>query len=243
MPVANRPEFMALALEKLARVQECPPVIISVDFVSPKLLEEIGYVYENFAPQAQIIYRPDHIKVTSGTWNILQAIKTGYETGADRVFLVEEDVMVFSFWKEWHDQVLATGKFLASCGRRGKLYTYRGPIYTNPGSCLTRELLDKVVPHINDLYFDSPGRYFKNQLNAEPNGSSLDDGLIRNFAGACAYPDKPVCAHQGWVGYENGYDIYANKGDIKQRIAGLREIIARIKPGDRYAQDFEFFVD
>jgi hypothetical protein len=251
VPTAKRPEFLALSLEKLRAVPDCPPVIISVDYVSSVHQEaEMAYVYKEYAVgSSSIVFQPKHtLNPHSGTWNILQSIKLGYETGANRVFLVEEDVMVYPYWKEWHDSMLNTGEYVASCGRlRPSTLKYYGPMYTNPGSCLTRRLLDAVMPHINDVYFEDSGLYCERVFGQRGfGGSSLDDGLIRaviaQIGGKVAYPEKPVCAHQGWKGYSLGFDIYANKGDIKQRITGLRTIIARIQPGERYAQDFESYL-
>src|ERR1700690_4385784 len=160
MPTAHRPEFLALALEHLRDVPDCPPIIISVDFGSPEKYADTEYVISSYAPQnVEIIHRPEH-PCHEAKWNILQAIKSGYETGADRVFLVEEDVMVYPYWLDTHNNVLDTNHFVASCGRlRASTKKYYGEMYTNPGSCLTRELLDVVVPHINDEYFKDSGAY------------------------------------------------------------------------------------
>ena len=247
VPAAHRAEFLALALEKLRAVPDCPSIIVSVDHVSLDHLMEASQVFDQYAPSgSSFIYQPTHtLNPHSGTWNILQSIRLGYETGAEKVFLVEEDVMVYPYWKEWHDAVLSEGKFVASCGRlRASTKKYYGEMYTNPGSCLTRRLLDGVIPHINDTYFQDSGLYCEKVFGQRGfGGSSLDDGLIRaviaQIGGNVAYPSRPMCAHQGWKGYSLGFDIYANKGDIQQRIAGLRAIIARIQPGERYASDFE----
>jgi hypothetical protein len=249
MPTAHRPEFLALALERLRAVLDCPNIVVVADYVSEKRQEEISYVVETYGPpRTALIFQPEHTtKPHSGTWNILQSLRIGYAISKGPVFLVEEDVAVFPHWKRVHDDVLATGSFVASCGRlRPATIKYYGSLYTNPGSCLTRELLDELMPHINDEYFAGTSEYLSKTFGAGGfGGSSLDDGLIRavidRMGGSVAYPDKPLCAHQGFKGYSLGFDIYANKGDIKQRIAGLREILARVKPGDRYCPDFEPF--
>ena len=247
IPTAHRPEFLALALEYLFLIPNCPKIIISADYV-PEKRDEILHVYDTYAPvDSDLIFQSEHIPVHSGTWNILQSIKLGYNTGAENVFLVEEDVMVFPNWLDWHLAQMATGEYVASCGRlRASTLKYLGQTYTNPGSCLSRKLLDQLVPHINDIYFEGTGLYCEKVFGqASWAGSSLDDGLIRaviaGMGGKVAYPANPVAAHQGWQGYELGLAVYANHGDIRTRIAGLRKLIAKIQPGERYARDFEFY--
>ncbi len=245
IPTAKRPEYLALALEYLSLVPDCPPIIISADYVDAKLREDIRYVHMMYAPLAStIVYHPEH-PCLEAKWNILQALKLGYETGAKRVFLVEEDVMVYPYWKEAHDRVLDTGRFVASCGRlRPNTKKYYGKMYTNPGSCLSRELLDRVIPHINDEYFKDSGAYCEKHFGQRGfGGSSLDDGVIRaciqQMGGKVAYPEHPLCAHQGFQGYKLGFDIYQNRGTINEKIAGLRRLLATVKPSDRYCPDFE----
>jgi len=92
-------------------------------------------------------------------------------------------------------------------------------------------------------YFQNTGGYITETFKHPPYNSSLDDGLIRmvvrELGGQCGYPDEPICAHQGFDYYDE-IDIYSNRGTLAEKIAGFERITSRIKPGDRYARDFEF---
>lgn len=244
-PAAHRPEFLALALERLSVIPHCPDIHIYVDAVADARWLEYEYVYEKFAPRGTgMIRRKPHISAPSGCWNILHSIKDGYDLGADLIFLVEEDVMVYPHWYQDHLAHMTSGKYLATIGRRDEhhFWTY-GPMYTNPGSCLRRDLVKKMIPHINDDYFTNLRRYLDRELPpAWDEQSELDDGLvrrvIRQMHGTVQVPEIARCRHQGFALY-NRIDIYTNRGSIQERIAGLRKLLATIKPSDRYCPDFE----
>jgi hypothetical protein len=244
MPTYERPEMLALSLERLSQVRECPPIHIYVDRRVDKSIFQ--FVRDTYSPAAELHFTEDRPECTSGTWNILHAIQEGYNLGANFIFLVEEDVMVYPQWHFHHLAKLWTGEYKASCGRRLPAFNKKyGDIYTNPGSCLSRELVEAIVPHINENYFRNTGGYIRETFKREPLNSSLDDGLVRvvmaDKGWRCAYPAAPLCAHQGFEFYNN-IDIYMNnEGTIQNRIAKLRTMLAKISPKDRYAPDFEPF--
>lgn len=240
MPTYARPEMLALSLECLSRVPDCPPIHIYVDRGVDK--STFHYVRDNYSPAAELHFTESRPECTSGTWNILHSLQEGYNLGAKLIFIVEEDVMVYPNWLDFHLREYDLGA-MASCGRRIPMFFKKyGDIYTNPGSCLSSELMELVVPHINDDYFKATGDYIRKEFGKQPINSSLDDGLIRMVMDRenwlCAYPDKPVCAHQGFEFYDE-LDIYSNKGTIQEKIDKLRKMLPTIKPTDRYAPDFE----
>src|ERR1700677_4389991 len=104
IPTLHRPEFLALCLEKIAQTWEAEnlDVRIFLDWGIPARLADVEYCRDTYLPTAQIYQANPHQKVLSGTWNILRALKDGYETGAHRVFLIEEDVMVRPQFFHWH---------------------------------------------------------------------------------------------------------------------------------------------
>jgi hypothetical protein len=249
IPTAYRPEMLALCLERLRALKNLPPVHIFLDHVGERLLAETTYVRDTYLPEASLTYHPEHIKAESGCWNILHSMKAGYDLGAEFVFLLEDDVQVYPRWLDWSLGEMRTGQWMATCGRRIPLFFQKhNDIYTNPGSCLRRDLLAALVPHIRDEYFHHPrgtAGYIREVLGREPVNSSLDDGMVRTvmaiLGGKCKYPDKPVCAHQGLDWYQN-LDIYMNPGTIAERIVGLKRIHEKIRTDkryERYSQDFE----
>jgi len=239
IPTARRPELLALTLERLAAASGRLEVHIYADSVTESCLTEIEAARDEFLPGAFLFHAAPHVSVPSGCWNILNAIKNASKH-ADAVYLVEEDVQIYPGFFKFHESQTA----VASCGRRHPdlRWKYRH-LYTNPGSLLRRPLLDKLVPHICMEYFQDPRGYLDKTFGPWHEITHLDDGLIRNVMRENdwlpAYPETPVCAHQGFRNY-NVLDIYQNKeGDLNQRISRAREILSTVKSTDRYARDFE----
>jgi hypothetical protein len=191
-----------------------------------------------YLPEAFLFSAQPHVKAPSGCWNILNSIKHAAQY-ADEVYLVEEDVMVYPYFFEWHESQTA----VASCGRRhwNKKWKYRD-LYTNPGSCLRRPLLDALIPHICEEYFLDLRGYLDRTFGPWPEITSLDDGLIRNVMrvnGWDAAYGKPVCAHQGFAGYARMDLFQNNEPDLMDRIDRARHILATCSPDNPWSRDFE----
>lgn len=247
IPTAKRPEMLALCLERLQEIPNCPPVLISIDTANTILLDETLHVRDTRYPSAQLHCQSAHPATRSGCWNILHSLKLGYETGAKYIFMLEDDVQIYPNWLSWHLEQMKSGKYLATCGRKHPLFYPKHPdVYTNTGSCLHRLLVANVIPHINNDYFADQSTYLDRAFGTGDRTSNLDDGLIRcvikQLGGRCAYPDQPTCAHQGFEWY-NIVDIFMNRGNIEERIAGLKELHRKFKENpqrySRYNQDFE----
>jgi hypothetical protein len=244
IPTANRPELLALTLEKLANAVGRPEVHIYADSVSETRLREIEIVRDLYLPEAFLFHAAPHIPAVSGCWNILNAIKSAARWAED-VYLVEEDVLVYPNFFEWH-QCLASDFHppVASCGRRHPNIRWKYcHLYTNPGSLLRRPLLDALIPHIRDEYFSDTRGYLDRTFGPWHEVTHLDDGLIRNVmrqnGWLPVYPLTPVCAHIGFRAY-GSLDIYHNnEADIEKRILRAREIMASTSNKDMYAEDYE----
>jgi hypothetical protein len=253
MPTLRRPEMLALSLEKLAIARQRSQLFQPSEFVlnifadtsDDNRFREIEYVQKTYCPEAVVTRAHARPSVPSGMWNILHSLKKGYESDADLVFLVEEDVLVSSDFFDWHMQTQASGDYLATCGRKlPRLPSYDK--YQNPGACFKHEKLGLIVPHINDELFRDRITYYQKHFVNAPELSQLDDGLIRRIAKTggykVAYPESPKCAHIGFLAY-NRYDGWLNLGDIQTRIAGLRKLLPRVSPEARYTKDFEPPID
>jgi hypothetical protein len=246
MPTLKRTEMLALALQKLAQLSgsEDLPVQIFLDTCTQEKTDEVEFVRDEYFPTAQILQAKEHVKAPSGCWNILHAIKSGYETGAEFVFLIEEDVMVYPDYFDWHfaihENYFNPAHLLATCGRRKK--EYKTEFYTNPGSCLHRNLLDYIVPHINDDFFQNRIKYLNERFGSIEDCGDLDDGLIRRVIdkvqAEIIYPDCPVVAHQGFWAYQKLVE-YKTHGSIQERVEQLRNMLPTLNPKDRYLKDFE----
>lgn len=254
MPAAHRPEMAALALEMLGKAENCPRVLLQVDNVGEKLRTEFRRVFDDCAPDnCSLTFRQPHIPVSSGCWNILNSILDGYNTGAEWVFLVEEDVLVMRDFFTRH-QLIMEGGAIASCGRFCRLFGPRYPdIYTNPGSCLSRRFLDALVPHINDRFFENTGAYMHAlQVPPVPGIHGLDDGLIRRVMWLNKWQvvqppmDKPLCAHIGCMAIENRFDFVGFNADAPvldraEQIRNFLKTVDRQGPKSMYLRDLDPF--
>jgi len=215
-------------------------VHIYLDTCSEEKLDETEYVRDTYFPDAYIFRAGKHIDAPSGTWNILHALKSGYEIGADYIFIVEEDVFCYPDYMSWHLAAQASGDYFATCGRLKK--EYRSVFYTNPGSCFHRDKLGLVVPHINDSYFADRKGYLESHFGSIEDCGDLDDGLIRrvinSVGGIVKYPDPAVVAHSGFWAY-NKLTQYKTHGTIQERIEQLRNMLPGLNPKDRYLKDWE----
>lgn len=241
MPTLNRIEFLALSLERIRGSWEPPDDIrIFLDTASVTRLDEVERVRDLYFPTALIFRAGQHEEAPSGCWNILNAIKSGYETGSERIYLIEEDVLIYPDYFLWHRKTQQESPALATCGRRWPYY--KSDFYTNPGSCLSRRFLTQVVPHINDEFFADRRGYMNRVFGEMDEASDLDDGLmrrvLRQVGGTIRYPDSPVCAHQGFWAYQK-FAEYKVNGTIDERIEQLRKLLPTVVPGGRYTRDFE----
>lgn len=235
--------MLALTLEALSVNNPLNlPVKIRADYNGQ--LENIERVRDSYYPDASLVVSPEHIDAPSGTWNILNALKDGYDSGAELIFLVEEDVLIKPGYFQYHFHEQNRPEVLASCGRWTWFNDLHGPHYTNPGSCLKRSLLAEVISHMHDDYYTRLREYLREAFPVWDEMSDLDDGLIRRcvvkLGGICAFPSAAVCRHIGWVQYDRLAEYKNFETDIEKRITRLREIMTTLKPGDRYLRDYEF---
>lgn len=227
-------------MERMARTPESKSldVRIFVDNTTDQRLGEFEYVRDEYFPEAAIYHARPHIEAPSGCWNILQALRAGYDTGAESIFLIEEDVMVYPDYFAWNFK--QDGDYFATCGRLRKEHS--SDYYTNPGACFKRKSLRHVIPHINDSYFRDRRSYMDATFGVMDEASDLDDGLIRRVIrqqnAKVLYPETPKVAHQGFH-YYNKLVQYKIEGSIAERVQGFRDLSQQVSPADRYSRDFE----
>lgn len=245
IPTLTRTEFLALALERIARIPQAEHLDIRIflDYTpDSQKIQDVEYVRDTYLPTADIFQANEHIRILSGTWNILNSLKSGFESGKEYIFFVEEDVAVAPNFFDWHWQTHQSDDYFVTCGRR--LNRFPLDFYSNPGTCYRRAALAKVMPHICDAYFQNPeaylNRHFSNMIGMD---GFLDDGLIRKVqrtrGGKVLCAEPPVAAHQGFR-YYNRLPEYINSGKtITEKISVLREMLPRISRTGRYTTDFE----
>lgn len=233
----------ALALQRIRATPESRniDVRIFVDYTTERVLDDFEYVRDEYYPEATIYHARKHVEVPSGCWNILRSLQAGYDSGAELIFLIEEDVMVFEDYFSWSFEAHnANPDCFATCGRLRKEHS--SDYYTNPGACFKRESLGLVVPHIADYYFESQRPYLDTTFGVMDEASCLDDGLIRRVIrqqnARIVYPKTPKVAHQGFH-YYNRLVPYEVSGSISERVECARKLLDQVSSADRYSRDFE----
>jgi hypothetical protein len=248
IPTAKRPEFLALCLEKLAKIPdiEQADIRIFLDTCTDERLTDVEYCRDTFLPVAEIFRADKHVFALSGCWNILRSLHEGWRTNKEYVFFVEEDVLVLPTFTKFHWNVHNSGNYFVTCGRRHSSMPL--DFYSNPGTCYRHKSLDHVVPHINDDYFRDTTVYLdKHFPGMKGMDGTLDDGLIRkvqrsvNGKVLCAEP--PVAFHSGFHYYDR-LEEYKNKGvTIQERIEYLRKMLPTLTKQSRYTHDWEPYIE
>lgn len=238
--------MLALALEKISQTTQAANVE-SLDvriFLDHTILQskinDVEYVRDTYFPTASIFHANNHILAPSGSWNILHSLAAGYKTGADFVCLIEEDILVTPDFFNRHIEMQTSGDYFVTCGR--KLRFRDATYYSNPGTCYRREKLGLVVPHICPEYFADQKGYLEKHFPNMDDAGVFDDGTVRrvmqsvNGQARCATP--AIAFHQGFHMYGRNPE-YRVEGNIEEKIAGLRLLLATVNPADRYTGDFE----
>lgn len=239
--------MLALCLESLSLTRQDfdLDVRIFLDHSNdPKLnaarLTDTECVRDIYFPAASIFHANNHVIAPSGSYNILHSLLAGYNTGADFIALVEEDVLVSSDFFIRHLDLQASGDYFVTSGR--KLSQFDDTFFSNPGSCYRREKLALVIPHINEHYFADQKSYLDLHFPKMDDAGILDDGLVRRVMRStggkarCAVPR--ICSHVGFHFY-NRMPGYCVEGTLAEKIEQLRILLTKVKPTDRYAADFE----
>lgn len=226
--------MLALGLEKISQANN-PDTDIRIFADTDTNISELGYVRDKYAPEALIFRARPHPPALSGTWNILHALKHAAQFAVDKVFLIEEDVLVAANFFDWHRQNLRYDMF-ATCGRE-----HKSKKYTNPGSAFHTHSLQMLAEHINNDFFSNPTGYMDKHFPGTVDDSPHDDGLIRrmiaHYSLKVGWPETPIAAHIGFRAYRR-YDRWINDGGIEQRIETVRKFIA--EPKTVWNLDLEF---
>jgi len=243
--------MLALSLERL---QSCPEaneieVQIRLDHsnephVAELRLQETEYARDMYFPAAEIYQAQNHVLAPSGCWNILHSLKTGWQTGAEYIFLVEEDCLVKPDFFKRHIEMQESGDYFVTSGR--KLFYLPEGYYTNPGCCFRRDKLSFVIPHINDAYFADLTGYLDRHFGPMADGGNLDDGLVRRVMrsvdGEAKSAVPNIVSHVGFHFYQK-QPLYVNVGTIQERIEWLRVFLSNIperkRVDPRYIGDLE----
>jgi hypothetical protein len=188
--------------------------------------EEILAVVKKF-PQlsVEVTFRAPH-RYLGNSFNVLMAYKDAYQSKAQHVFLIEDDVVISPGFFAWH-RAQHDGHLLG-CSIAIEKGPRQGP-YASLGVCFRREVLQVVVPHCNDAYFRSMEGYIRERFfsKGKPALDYEQDGLIARLLDGykVAWAQTPLAQHVGWYGYHRARSTRP-KGSLEDRYRQIRHVLS-----------------
>lgn len=223
IPTYDRPEMLWLCLEYMALSPGCRGVQIRVVVDAhigqpPPPKAEILEVLEKF-PQLsiQVGFRPSH-QFQGNSFNVLMAYRDALDTEAEFVFMVEDDVIVYPEFFDWHRchhnmLPLACSIAVQNPGHGA---------YASLGVCFRREVLQLIRPHCRVAYFQNMRGYCK--ANFPPSTFDCEqDGLfarlLKDFP--VLWAKTPRAQHVGWYGYHRKKSVRPT-GTLNERFQQVK---------------------
>jgi hypothetical protein len=203
--------------------------------------ERIAEVVESFRLRLKIDYRVREPNPWIwGGASILLAYKEAYESGADMVFMVEDDCMVTRDFFDWHYAIHSKEECFASVGycpwteNSDPEKYFRSHAYCAIGLSFQRKSLEHILPHVNERCFTDPRDYILENLyypetsagSPMPDSDYGQDGLIGRIVLREGLwnisPDFPRCFHSGLYGLNRRQDSPLKEGTWQEQAAELK---------------------
>ncbi len=207
IPCFDRPEFLSECLKNIEQAESADQYhyIFRLDHGhEPDNLK----VIEGFKLSSETTFTP---RTTYGigkqSYSVLSGLQIAAKTSDHLVFLIEDDVMIGRDFFRWHEEVHSQQALFSSHAnlnvnspsKEGWIdeYYLTTRDYGSIGTCMTRESIALIDPHINADYFLHPVQYirrkFKNSFLGY--GFAEQDGLIRRIQADQSLPQAYPCHH------------------------------------------------
>lgn len=229
VPTFQRDELLYVCLE---HIREAHPSIAVVVFADRGWgSAELTATCQRFG--ARLINREMH-GAYGNTLNVIEAYKWAFIREYERIYLVEDDVMVGKDFFSWHINVHADPTIFCSCAwvldswERKKLW------FASIGVCFMRAKLAQVVAHAKPEYYFNLQEYVRANFPiskiASNCGDYEQDGLILRLMeldkSKASWPQNPKCRHLGWWGYNRQTGV-APTGTFEERIEAVRRVMRK----------------
>ena len=223
IPTYDRPEMLWLCLEFLAASPESNSVQVRVVVDAhvnqpPPPRTEILEVLEKF-PQLslQVGFRPSH-QFPGNSFNVLMAYRDAYETEAELIFMVEDDVLISPDFFDWHRCHHAITPLACTIGVQNPGHG----AYASLGVCFRREFFRLLLPHCRAAYFQNMRNYCRSYFPASPFDCEQDGLLARLLKDyPVLWAKTPKAQHVGWYGYHRKKSIRPT-GTLEQRFEQVK---------------------
>lgn len=239
IPTFSRPEMLWLCLDYLAASPDVQSVKIRVYVdahvgnLPPKA--EIETVLRKF-PQLsiQVGFRPPH-HFHGNSFNVLMAYKDAYDSDAQHVFLVEDDILVRPNFFAWHRQ---QHQRKIGCSI-GVVKERQHGLYASLGSCFHREMIRLVLPHCKTEYFTNLRAYCKQKFPPAAWDCEQDGLWCRVLVDQppVVWATTPVAQHVGWYGYHRKRSVRPT-GTLKERYEQVKMVLSSPENLRLWSKDF-----
>lgn len=238
VPTYDRPEYLYVCLERLFAAEgigDKRVLVFQDSHEGDGVLGADAYaICEHFGVEFRSCLPHGYF---GNSYSVLGALKSAYESGAGRVYLVEDDVFVMRDFFLWHDAIMVEAKenVFVSCASaiKGSLeYAINGP------EVLDESVMDPMAYHLSNHAYSSIGPCFhrralqlivsnlcdQKMYDALAPGVEQDiliKRLMRTVGGVSLWPYVPRCFHLGWYGYHRRTGMRFN-GTLLEKINALR---------------------
>jgi len=244
IPCWQRPEFLSICIEQILNAEGC-------ENYHYLFLLDRGFAPENldiissFPLDKTTLPRPETVSgIGKQSMNLLEGYRWASEQDCEKVFLIEEDIMIANDFFLWHEAIHSKEKVLCSIATENnntphtstndleKYYEGSKMDFQSLGICWDRAALrDYIVPHATkDFYRNPRGYIIQNFADSSMGGNFCEqDGLIRRVREKkcnlpVIFPDVPRAFHAGYYGY-NRPSTKIPRGNLHYKTEHLRTII------------------
>lgn len=260
IPAYFRPEFLYLTLEKINEARDSDKDIyiyhdkkFDDDIRFAKELEEVQVVIEYWRRAFGNLLHPvmrQENRYYGNSANVFQAYLKAHLDGVERVYLIEDDVLITPDFFEWHKSVQDVDCFCTIAGMCDRNIfnldkDFLSTEYASLGVCWKRENLTIVLEHANENFYRNPTPYILTHFKDSKMGLKMmeQDGVIQRIAEQrfqkflFAVPQKAY--HIGAYGYHRsiGPDNMPT-GTLPERIEFFRKVVSDQSWFDKVA-DFQ----
>jgi hypothetical protein len=248
VPTYKRPEHLFCCLKRIREAEPDIPIAIFPDRGS-LFDKDFTEAVEPFLVKSDItraIYVGDH-SYHGNSYNVMEAFRWTASIGFDRIYYVEDDVMIHPDFFKWHreqhderDDIFASMAWVFN--RYAPLIddVMYVPWYYAIGVCFNWNKLKLIAQHACPKYYEDMQGYIerafpKSNLNSPFGIQHFEqDGLIQRVLdadkGQTATPGITKCSHLGFFGYNRGWEcdqeVFRGETDFRKRVDLLEEFIA-----------------
>ena len=241
IPTFQRSAFLYVVLERIRAVEPTIPIHVFPDRGSLLTDPEVETVCSRFCVTPHWV--PDH-RYHGNSYNVMEMYRWAFNSGVERFFMIEDDVIVHHDFFNWHRAQLEQWSDLF-CSM-GWIFNRHAPIvdqelfqpwFYSIGVCFTRDMLRHVVKHASPLYYEDMQGYIEKNFDQSKLNTPFgiehyeQDGLIQRIIDQTKLqtvsPGIAKCDHIGLLGYNRGWsqqeDFFKDCLSLKDRVRRVRE--------------------